>query len=85
MQTRLPLPSMLARIGRRPESTRPLSAATSHTRAVASSLAKRRRLPSGENARAVMLPRLALPGAKVGVWQALSTRSSSECVSGDQY
>jgi prepilin-type N-terminal cleavage/methylation domain-containing protein/prepilin-type processing-associated H-X9-DG protein len=26
-----------------------------------------------------------LPGAKVGVWQALSTRSGGECVSGDQF
>jgi prepilin-type processing-associated H-X9-DG protein len=26
-----------------------------------------------------------LPGAKVGVWQALSTRSGGECVGADQY
>jgi hypothetical protein len=26
-----------------------------------------------------------LPGAKLGIWQALSTRSGGECISADQY
>ncbi len=26
-----------------------------------------------------------IPGAKLGVWQALSTRSGGECISADQY
>ena len=60
MRTKLPVPSVIFRTGRGLEPPRPMSAATSQTRAVASSLAERSRWPSGEKARAVMLPRWAL-------------------------
>jgi prepilin-type N-terminal cleavage/methylation domain-containing protein/prepilin-type processing-associated H-X9-DG protein len=41
-------------------------------------------IPYGNSAIPIQVPYI-LPGAQVGVWQALSTRSNGECISGDAY